>query len=72
MILAQTIIVDSYFHNRPSVPNISRDFSLPLAIKMHGRPFFFPGHPHREYYTTVLSDNNMKILPVLLLAGSLL
>ena len=33
---------------------ISRDFSLPLAIEMHGRPFF-PGH-HCIENTTVLSD----------------
>ena len=33
---------------------ITRDFSLPLAIEMYGKPFF-SGHPYIES-TTVLSD----------------
>ena len=32
---------------------ISRDFSLPLAIEMHGRPFFSGPSLHREYYSTL-------------------
>ena len=32
---------------------ISRDFSLPLATEMHGRPFFSGPSLHREYYRTL-------------------
>ena len=32
---------------------ISRDFSLPLAIEMYGRPFVSGPSLHREYYHTL-------------------
>ena len=33
---------------------ISRDFSLPLAIEMQGRPFFSGPSLHRGYYCTLI------------------